>query len=204
MASMSRLAQPTGLHCLQEHLAGHLSAAQAMTALLPAIHEVAELLCRRFASGGHVYTFGNGGSAADAQHFTGEIIGHYKRSRRALPAVTLSTDPTVMTCIANDYAYADVFARQITALARPGDVVVAFTTSGRSANVVAGLEAAHQAGATTVLFGADGGGPAAEHADCLLLSPSDQTPRVQEMHTLMLHMISDHIDAWAADVDATS
>ena len=198
---MRRLTDPVGLNCLQDHLTGHLAAAHAMAALLPAVHEVAEMLCQRFASGGHVYTFGNGGSAADAQHFTGEIIGHYKRSRRALPAVTLSTDPTVMTCIANDYAYADVFARQISALARPNDVVAAFTTSGRSANVVTGLKAAHLAGATTVLFGGSGGGPAAEHADYLLLSPSAQTPRTQEMHTLMLHMISDHVDAWAASVD---
>ena len=106
-------------------------------------------------AGGHVYSFGNGGSAADA-NISPAIIGHYKRSRRALPAVTLSTDPTVMTCIANDYAYADVFARQISALARPTDVVAGFTTSGRSANVVTGLKAAHRAGATTVLFGAVG------------------------------------------------
>jgi D-sedoheptulose 7-phosphate isomerase len=195
---MRPLAEPVRLDCLQDHLAGHLAAAQAMAAVLPAVHEVAELLCRRFASGGHVYTFGNGGSAADAQHFTGELIGHYKRSRRALPAVTLSTDPTVMTCIANDYSYDDVFARQISALVRPTDVVAAFTTSGRSANVVTGLQAAHVAGATTVLFGARGGGPAAGYADYLLLSPSDHTPRIQEMHTLMLHMISDHVDAWAA------
>ena len=85
--------------------------------------------------------------------------------------MTLSTDPTVMTCIANDYAYADVFARQISALARPTDVVAAFTTSGRSANVVTGLEAAQRAGATTVLFGARGGGPAAEHADTCCCHP---------------------------------
>ncbi|HZB21517.1 MAG TPA: SIS domain-containing protein [Blastococcus sp.] len=201
MAAMKRLAEPVRLDCLLDHLAGHVAAAHAMAAVLPAVHEVAEMLCQRFASGGHIYTFGNGGSAADAQHFTGEIIGHYKRSRRALPAVTLSTDPTVMTCIANDYDYADVFARQISALARPTDVVAAFTTSGRSANVVTGLKAAHLVGATTVLFGASGGGPAAEHADYLLLSPTDQTPRVQEMHALMLHMISDHVDAWAAGED---
>lgn len=201
MAAMKRLAEPVRLACLKDHLAGHLAAAHAMPAVLPTVHEVAEMLCQRFAAGGHLYTFGNGGSAADAQHFTGELIGHYKRSRRALPAVTLSTDPTVMTCIANDYDFADVFARQITALVRPNDVVAAFTTSGRSANVVAGLKAAHLAGATTVLFGANGGGPAAGHADYLLLSPSDQTPRVQEMHGLMLHMISDHVDAWAAGDD---
>ena len=198
---MKRLVEPVRLDCLQDHLAGHLAAAHGMAAVLPAVREVAEMLCQRFASGGHLYTFGNGGSAADAQHFTGELIGHYKRSRRALPAVTLSTDPTVMTCIANDYDYTDVFARQVSALARPTDVVAAFTTSGRSANVVAGLEAGHGAGATTVLFGASRGGPASAHADYLLLSPTDQTPRVQEMHALMLHMISDHVDAWAAGGD---
>jgi D-sedoheptulose 7-phosphate isomerase len=184
---------------LRTHLADHLAATRAMESVLPAVHEVAMVLCRSFAAGGHVYSFGNGGSAADAQHFTGELIGHYKRSRRALPAVTLSTDPTVMTCIANDYDYADVFARQISALARPDDVIAAFTTSGRSPNVVTGLQAARLAGATTVLFGGCGGGPAVEYADYVLLSPADQTPRVQEMHALMLHMISDHVDAWAAD-----
>lgn len=204
MAAVRGLDGAPELDCLHEHLASHLAATQAMATVLPAVHEVAEMLCQRFAAGGHLYTFGNGGSAADAQHFTGEIIGHYKRARRALPAVTLSTDPTVRTCIANDLAYADVFARQITALARTTDVVAAFTTSGHSANVVAGLKAAHRAGVTTVLFGANGGGPAAEHADHLLLAPSDQTPRAQEMHVLMLHMISDHVDAWAEQVGAVA
>jgi D-sedoheptulose 7-phosphate isomerase len=196
---MNRPDQLGGPPCLVEHLTDHLAAARAMNAVLPAVQEVGVLICQRFAAGGHVYSFGNGGSAADAQHFTGELIGHYKRTRRALPAVTLSTDPTVMTCIANDYDYTDVFARQISALARPGDVIVAFTTSGRSANVITGLQAARQAGATTVLFGGCGGGPASEHADYALLSPADQTPRIQEMHTLMLHMISDQVDAWAAN-----
>jgi len=181
-----------------DHVAEHVATAQAMSALLPAVAAVAELLCDRFAAGGHVYLFGNGGSAADAQHFAGELIGHYKRDRPALPAVTISTDPSVMTCLANDYDFADVFARQITALAGPRDVVVAFTTSGRSANVVTGLQAARATGASTVLFGGGTGGPALEHADHALLSPSSQTPRIQEMHTLMLHMISEHVDAWAA------
>ena len=196
---MTRPRLLTELDCLREHLTDHLAAARAMETVLPAVQEVAELLCQRFAAGGHVYSFGNGGSAADAQHFTGELIGHYKRSRRALPAVTLSTDPTVMTCIANDYDYADVFARQISALAHPDDVIVAFTTSGRSANVVTGLKVAQLAGATTVLFGGCGGGPASQHADYALLASAERTPRVQEMHTLMLHMISDYVDAWAAD-----
>jgi D-sedoheptulose 7-phosphate isomerase len=104
-----------------------------------------------------------------------------------------------MTCIANDYSYDDVFARQVQALARPADVVAAFTTSGRSANVVTALAAARAAGATTLLFGGGDGGPALEHADIALVVPSATTPRIQEMHTFMLHAISEMIDAWADD-----
>jgi D-sedoheptulose 7-phosphate isomerase len=183
---------------MTRQLADHVAVGEAAAALLPATRAVAELLCDAFARGGILYTFGNGGSAADAQHLTGEIIGHYKRDRRPLGAVTLSTDPTTMTCIANDYSYDDVFARQVAGLARPGDVVAAFTTSGRSANVVTALRAAREAGATTVLFGGGDGGPAREHADHVLLSPSSTTPRIQELHTFLLHVISEHVDAWAA------
>ncbi|NUW44179.1 D-sedoheptulose-7-phosphate isomerase [Nonomuraea rhodomycinica] len=183
---------------LAEQVAAHVAAARAVEAMLPAVEAVGELLMKAFTAGGTLYTMGNGGSAADAQHFTGELIGHYRRDRRPLPAVTLTTDATVMTCIANDYAYDEVFARQVRALARPGDVVAAFTTSGNSPNIVAALEAARAGGAATVLFGGGDGGAAARHADHLLLAPSCQTPRIQEMHTLMLHMISDRLDAWAA------
>ncbi len=187
---------------VRDHWTEHVHAAQAFEALLPEVRKVADLLCATFAQRGVLYTFGNGGSAADAQHFTGEIIGHYRADRRPLPAVTLSTDPTTMTCIANDYSYDVVFSRQVEALARPGDVVAAFSTSGRSPNIVEGLRAAKANGATTVLFGGGAGGPAAEHADHLLLSPSSHTPRIQELHTLMLHAISDVIDRWAVDQDA--
>ena len=193
--------QAAALETVREDWSEHVATAQAMEVLLPEVLSVAELICRAYASGGVVYTFGNGGSAADAQHFTGELIGHYKRDRRALPAVTISTDPTVMTCIANDYDYDDVFARQLEALARPQDVVCGFSTSGGSKNVVAALRAARQRGAATVLFGGGDGGAAKEFADHVLLSPSKHTPRIQEMHTLMLHAISEVVDAWAAETD---
>ncbi len=193
--------QAAALESVREDWTEHVVTAQAMEALLPEVLSVAELVCRAYASGGVVYTFGNGGSAADAQHFTGELIGHYKRDRRALPAVTISTDPTVMTCIANDYDYDDVFARQLEALARPQDVVCGFSTSGGSRNVVAALRAARKRGAATVLFGGGDGGAAKEFADHVLLSPSEHTPRIQEMHTLMLHAISEVVDAWAAETE---
>lgn len=187
---------------MRAQLADHVAAGQHLDALVPDLEALAAELAERFTAGGILYTFGNGGSAADAQHFTGELIGHYKADRRPLPAVTLSTDPTTMTCIANDYSYDDVFARQVQALARPGDVVAAFTTSGRSPNVVSALRVAREKGALTVLFAGGDGGPAREHADRVLLSPSAVTPRIQETHTFMLHVVSEYLDAWAVETSA--
>lgn len=182
---------------MAEQLDAHLAAAAATRDLLPAAREVAALLCAAYERGGIVYTFGNGGSAADAQHFSGELIGRYRRDRRPLGAVTIGTDSSVASCIANDYAFDAVFARQVEGLVRPGDVVVAFTTSGTSPNVVAALAAGRSRGATTVLFAGGTGGDARQHADHALLVPSTETPRIQEMHTFLLHAISDVVDAWA-------
>jgi D-sedoheptulose 7-phosphate isomerase len=176
----------------------HRAVVAGIEGLLPVARAVTERLCSAFAAGGRLYTFGNGGSAADAQHLAAELIGRYQRARRPLPAVALNTDPSVLTCIANDYAYEDVFARQVEALAGPGDVVAGFSTGGTSENVVRGLAAARRAGATTVLFSGRGGGPAADHADLALIVPSETTARIQEMHLLLLHVVSDGVDAWAA------
>jgi D-sedoheptulose 7-phosphate isomerase len=183
---------------LAEHLAAHVAAGRDAERLLPEVHAVARRLIEAFATGRRVYTFGNGGSAADAQHLAAELIGHYRRDRRPLPALALSSDPSVVTCIANDYAFEDVFARQVEALAGPGDVVIGFSTSGRSPNVVAGLAAGRAAGATTVLFtGREGGGTGP--ADLVLAAPADGTARVQELHVLFLHLVSELVDAWAGD-----
>ncbi|MDF1605753.1 SIS domain-containing protein [Nocardioides sp. YIM 152315] len=186
---------------MHAHVADHIGVATALLDLVPEVDRVGEELIAALAAGGTLWTMGNGGSAADAQHFTGEVVGHYKRDRRPLPAVTLSTDATVMTCIGNDYSFDDVFARQVEALARPGDVVCVFTTSGNSANVVAALVAARAKGARTLLFGGGTGGKCREYADLALVVPSSATPRIQEMHTLMMHVISEKIDAWAAEED---
>ncbi|OKJ68682.1 D-sedoheptulose-7-phosphate isomerase [Streptomyces sp. CB02460] len=180
----------------------HLAAARRLEEVLPALHTVGDLLIGVFRRGGRLYTFGNGGSAADAQHLAGEFIGRYLRERRALPAVSLVTDPSVVSCIGNDYAYEEVFARQVEALATADDMVVGFTTSGRSANVIRGLEEARKRGAVTVLFagGEQGGMPAAAHADHVLIAPATATARIQEMHLTLLHLLSEHVDAWAAGV----
>lgn len=186
---------------LDAQLDAHIRTATAAEPLLAEVRAVGDMLIDAFTRGGTLYTLGNGGSAADAQHFTGELIGHYKRDRRPLPAVTLTTDATVSTCIANDYAFEDVFSRQVEALARPGDVVAAFTTSGRSANVINALTAARANGATTLLFAGGDGGPSLPLADHALLAPSTETPRIQELHTFLLHALSEILDAWAAGED---
>jgi D-sedoheptulose 7-phosphate isomerase len=182
-----------------DQLADHLSAAQRLHDLLPALRDVGDRLIDVYRAGGRLYTFGNGGSAADAQHLAGELIGRYLRERRPLPAVSLVTDPSVVSCIGNDYSYDEVFARQVEALVTPGDMVIAFTTSGRSANIVRGLESARQRGAVTVLFtgGDQGGRPAARFADLSLVVPATATARIQEMHLTLLHLLSEHVDAWA-------
>lgn len=183
---------------LADAVAAHRAVLDGISDMFDAVEQVADQMCRRFARRGVLYTFGNGGSAADAQHFTAEVIGRYLRERRPLGAVSLAADPSVTTCIANDYGYDDVFARQVNALARPGDMLAGFTTSGTSASVVAGLRAGRRIGAMTVVFTGEGGTSLATECDHAFVVGASATARIQEMHTLLLHLISDSIDRWAA------
>jgi D-sedoheptulose 7-phosphate isomerase len=177
-------------------LTEHQEVAARLHELGPQIEAATTAVVAAFERGGRVYSFGNGGSSAEAAHFAEELLGRYKRERRPLPAQSLSIDATALTCIANDYAYDEVFERQVRGFVRAGDVVAGFSTSGRSPNVVRGLAAARELGATTIFFG--GGAPAAEHADIALLVPSQTTARIQEMHVLLLHLILEGVDQWAA------
>jgi D-sedoheptulose 7-phosphate isomerase len=179
-------------------LAAHRELLDSVEALLPVVDEIAKHLIRVYDGSGRLFSFGNGGSACDAQHLAEELIGRYRRERRPLPATSLSADGSALTCIANDYGFDAVFERQVSGLAGVGDMVAAFTTSGRSPNVVRGLAAAREVGATTVLFGGGDGGPAADYADFALIVPSVSTARVQEMHALLIHVLLDPVDAWAA------
>lgn len=183
---------------LAEELADHVALAGRVADLLPELTKVADRLIEVYQGDGRLFTFGNGGSAADAQHLAAELIGRYRRTRRPLPALALTVDPSVLTCIANDFSYDDVFTRQVEGFVRPGDMVIAFSTSGRSPNVVRGLAAARRQGAVTVFLGGSGGGPAAAHADHALVVDADRTARIQEMHLLLLHLLSERVDAWAA------
>ena len=176
-------------------LTEHLEVARRIEELLPQVDEVARRVIAAYSQGGRVFAFGNGGSAADAQHLAAELVGRYKRDRRSLPAVALTVDPSVVTAIGNDYSFDDLFARQVEGLVRAGDVVFGFSTTGRSTNVVRGLAAARAAGATTILFSGGDGDVDADHA---LVVPSSTTARVQEMHLLLMHLLLDEIDEWAA------
>jgi len=144
--------------------------------------------------GGKVLVFGNGGSAADAAHAAAELVGRYQRERPGYAALALTADPSVLTSIANDYGFERVFARQIEALGRPGDVAFAITTSGESRNVVAGLEAARAQTLTTIALTGRDGGAAGHLADIHVNVPSDATPRVQEVHRTLLHVICDLVE----------
>jgi D-sedoheptulose 7-phosphate isomerase len=181
-----------------QELADHLHLAERAAGLLPGLAKVTAQLIEVFDGAGRLLTFGNGGSATQAQHLAGELVGRYRRGRPPLAAMALTVDPAVVTCVGNDYGYDKVFARQIEALARPGDMVLAFSTSGRSANIVEGLRAARRQHSVSVLVGGGDGGPAVRHADHAILVPATSTARVQEMHLFLLHVLSERIDAWAA------
>jgi D-sedoheptulose 7-phosphate isomerase len=140
-------------------------------------------------AGGKVLVFGNGGSAADAQHLAGELVGRYLRDRRALPAIALTTDPSIVTAVGNDMGFEEVFRRQVEAHGRKGDVAVGISTSGRSPNVIAALEAARANGLVTVALTGEGGGKLQGRVDHLIDVPSLDTPRVQEVHGLVVHLL---------------
>ncbi len=181
---------------LRGYLEEHLAVARQIESLLPKVEEIAQAMCQALANGRRIYAFGNGGSAADAQHFTAELVGRYRRERKPLPAMSLTTDPSAVTCIGNDYSFADLFARQVDGLVEAGDVVVGITTSGNSENVLRGLNAAKARGAVTVTLTGGAGGKVAPVADHALVVPSTTTARIQEMHILMIHMICERIDDW--------
>jgi len=144
--------------------------------------------------GGKVLVFGNGGSAADAQHMATELVGRFIRERRGYAALALTTDGCVMTSVSNDFGYDRVFERQVEALGRPGDVALGITTSGSSASVVRALEAARSLKLTTIALTGRDGGAAGRAADLHINVPSDATPRVQEVHMTLLHVICDLIE----------
>jgi D-sedoheptulose 7-phosphate isomerase len=159
-----------------------------------AVAAAAEILIEAFRGGFKLLTFGNGGSAADAQHFAAELAGRFEVERPALPAFALTTNSSDLTAIANDYGFAEVFRRLVAAHGRLGDVVVAISTSGNSPNVIAGVAEARDRGLSTIALTGRGGGELAAVADVAVVVPSDVTARIQEAHISVCHVLSELVE----------
>lgn len=178
----------------QQQLDEAIEVLQASAALVPAIDEITTLAADALLAGHTLYTAGNGGSAADALHLAEELIGRYRGNRRPLPAICLNADIGALTCIANDFGYDEVFARQLAALGKPGDVLVVFSTSGHSPNILNVLRTARSKGVISIALLGKDGGTARALADHALIVPSNNTARIQEVHTLILHAICEEVE----------
>jgi D-sedoheptulose 7-phosphate isomerase len=179
---------------ITEAVETHKRMVVAFEASADTIVAIAETIVRSLRAGGTLYLCGNGGSAADAQHIAGEFVGRFRAERRALPAVALSTDTSILTCIGNDYDFARVFARQVEALVRPGDILWAFSTSGSSPNVLQAVEAAKRKDARVIAFTGRAGSKLEAAADLCFCAEAALTARSQEIHQLAYHIICDLVE----------
>lgn len=183
---------------IERHFVASLEAKQrTLAAMGPRIVQAAELLAERLRQGNKILVCGNGGSAADAQHFAAELVNRFEIERPGLAAIALTTDSSALTSIANDYAFEQIFARQVRALGRPGDVLLAISTSGNSPNVLVAIDAARELGmATLALTGRDGGRMAEQlgNGDIEIRAVAPATARIQETHILIIHCLCDLVD----------
>ena len=163
------------------------------------IEQVVRFIVAAYKAGGKVVLFGNGGSAADAQHLAGELVGRFMLKRQAFPAIALTTNTSTLTALANDYGYEAVFSRQVEALVNDKDVVIAISTSGDSLNVIEAIELAKVKGAKTIGLTGGDGGKLAEVANLVLTVPSDSTPRIQEAHITIGHIVCELVERELAD-----
>ncbi|MFL2826175.1 MAG: SIS domain-containing protein [Coraliomargaritaceae bacterium] len=168
---------------------------------LDTIHELGNLIAQSLKDGGKLLAFGNGGSATDAMHLCEELVGRYKKDRKAIAAICLNSDVGAMTCIGNDYGYDFLFSRQIEALGNTGDVVIGFSTSGNSKNIYRAFKIAKELEIKTILVGGKGGGICGEIADYELIVPSQSTARIQEVHTFILHAWLEIIESELFSID---
>jgi len=175
-------------------IAEHLEVVRQVESQQPVLEAIARAMTATLRAGGKILWCGNGGSAGDSQHLAAELVGRFRRQRRGLASLALTTDSSALTSIANDYGYEAVFSRQVEALGVAGDLLVGISTSGNSQNVVAALEAARSQGLTTVAFTGAGGGRMAKLADHLFAVASKETARIQEAHILAGHMLCDWIE----------
>ncbi|CUB07655.1 D-sedoheptulose 7-phosphate isomerase [Tepidiphilus thermophilus] len=184
---------------IRQALSAHRAATEQLHEQMQLLIEMGMRLRSCLLAGGKILLLGNGGSAADCQHIAAEIVGRYKRERRGLPAIALTTDTSILTAVGNDYGFEHVFSRQVEALCTPKDVVIGLSTSGNSPNVLAAIHTARQIGAFTIGLTGGGGGKLAQCCDLSLVVASNDTPRIQEAHILVGHMLCDLIDAETLD-----
>ncbi len=177
------------------HFRGHLETITAMSEQLSkSIEDAARLLVETLQGGGKILIAGNGGSAADAQHFAAELVGRFLLERRALPAMALTTDSSILTAVGNDYGFEQIFSRQVEALAQQGDLFVGISTSGNSENVCRAVAAAHACGCQTLALVGGQGGRLAGQCDLTLRVPASHTPYIQEGHLLLIHLLCDLVE----------
>jgi len=179
---------------MKGQISEHTRAVEAAIGQVGLLERIADRLIACFNGSGRVYLLGNGGSAADAQHIAAELVGRFKRNRKALPAIALTTDSSILTAVTNDIGFEQVFSRQIEALVTTRDTVWALSVSGRSANVIRALQAAKKLGATVVGFTSRSGEAMAELCDLCFRADHDHSDRVQEVHQLAYHLICDRIE----------
>ena len=177
-------------------LEGHEAAFKASFHLknIKLLEQIADQIVKTFQLGNKILLCGNGGSAADAQHIAAEFIGRFKRERKSLPAVALTTDTSVLTALANDYSYESVFSRQVEGLGEKGDILIALSTSGTSKNVVEAVKRAKELGLITIGFTGESGGTLKQLCDFNFAAGSKKTPHVQEMHITALHAVSEAVE----------
>ena len=183
------------IHYLKGEHAAHVAMFNALEPLFPQISNIGIQMQKCIKAGGKVLLMGNGGSAADSQHIAAEIVGRFKKERKGMPAIALTTDTSILTSVGNDYGYDYIFARQIEALCKPEDLVIGITTSGNSANVVNAMQAAKEIGATTVGLTGGTGGKLTAICDDNLIMPSNVTARVQEAHIFVGHCLCEILES---------
>src|SRR3990172_8478645 len=181
---------------MKKQISEHMLAVEAAIGQVGLLERIADRLIACLDAGGRVYLLGNGGSAADAQHIAAELVGRFKKDRKALPAIAITTDTSTLTAVSNDIGFEQVFSRQIEALVTKRDTVWALSVSGRSANVIRALQAAKKLGATIIGFTGKSGGGMAELCDLCFRLNHDLSDRVQEVHQLAYHLICDRIEQY--------
>jgi len=179
---------------VQKEIDEHIKTANLLYNITDEVFNAAQFCITALKNGGKILLFGNGGSAADAQHIAAELVGRYKTTRAGLPAIALTTDSSILTSIGNDFGYDCIFERQVEALVNKNDVVIGISTSGKSLNIIKGLKMASKVGCKTIGMSGQSGGSMSQICNINLIVPSQDTPRIQEMHILIGHIICQLIE----------